>query len=224
LNHPTETNESGHGSWNTKSHHHHHHDLSHHKESIWTTDQIQQQLEYWFHDDNLHKDSYLKSLMDNEGWIEISQVAKFSRMKSHGGKIGNIFEAVSNSPYIELHSDGKKIRKKVGWEKHVSKTASIKTHNDHVNVGDSTNINTSSDATKILITKDDIDKIVGNIVKRYQKHQGKQKDKDKNKTEINKENEKDINKKNENDNLNEDDKTNKNKDDKNEKQLQQQSQ
>jgi len=33
----------------------------------------------------------LKKSMDNEGWIEISEVATFSLMRVHGGNINNIF-------------------------------------------------------------------------------------------------------------------------------------
>jgi len=105
----------------------------------------------------------------------------------------------------------KKLEKKIGWEKYVSKSLFTSARGDNINP-DAT---ISSDATKISITKDDINKIVGNIIKRYQKHVDKQKDKDK--TKQNDDDEKDKNNNNKNEKQD-------NKDNKNEEQLQQQSQ
>jgi hypothetical protein len=115
------------------------------KSAIWTVPQIQKQLEYWFSDDNLFSDTHLQSLMDSEGWIEVSQIAKFSRMKAHGADVDKIVDAARHSSLVEVHSDGKKIRTK-SHEKILS---------------------------ALQVSKDDINKIVDGIMERYQKHKDK---------------------------------------------------
>jgi len=115
------------------------------KSVIWTVPQIQKQLEYWFSDDNLFSDTHLQSLMDSEGWVEVSQIAKFSRIKAHGADGDKIVEAARHSSLIDVHSDSKKIRTK-SHEKILS---------------------------ALQVSKDDINKIVDGIMERYQKHKDK---------------------------------------------------
>ncbi|KAL6186752.1 hypothetical protein ACLB2K_042871 [Fragaria x ananassa] len=45
------------------------------------SDNIVKQIEYYFSDENLPHDYYLISLMDDQGWVPISTVAKFKRVE-----------------------------------------------------------------------------------------------------------------------------------------------
>jgi len=80
--------------------------------AVWTANQVQKQLEYWFNDDNLRKDNYLITLMDNEGWVDIARITMFSRMKAHGGNFDKVLQAASHSSHFQVHSNGKKYGKK----------------------------------------------------------------------------------------------------------------
>ncbi|KAJ4970075.1 hypothetical protein NE237_003174 [Protea cynaroides] len=76
---------------------------------------IGKQLEYYFSDENLQKDPYLLSLMDDQGWVSISKIADFNRVKKMTSNIPFLLDAFRSSNNIELQGD--KIRKRVDWSK-----------------------------------------------------------------------------------------------------------
>jgi len=83
---------------------------------------ISTQLSYYFSLDNLLKDTFLRSHMDSQGFVALSLLANFSRMKSLTTDVELIKFVCSNSPELELRSglDGKeRIRKREGWEQWV---------------------------------------------------------------------------------------------------------
>mmetsp|Transcript_140521 Transcript_140521/g.262073 ORF Transcript_140521/g.262073 Transcript_140521/m.262073 type:complete len:567 (+) Transcript_140521:127-1827(+) len=71
---------------------------------------IQVQVEYYFSAANLDKDFYLKSVMDQDGWVETSVLAQFNRMKQMNADAPTIAQAVSVSLFVELSPDGQRMR------------------------------------------------------------------------------------------------------------------
>ncbi|KAK1325001.1 hypothetical protein QJS10_CPA01g00368 [Acorus calamus] len=106
------------------------------------------QIDYYFSDENLIKDVYLKQHMDGQGWVPISLIAGFNRVKQMTTDIQIILNAVRASTLVEL-KDGK-IRRRVGWTKwilpsmnHVGNLA-VHVQNMGLEEGSSTHINRSS--------------------------------------------------------------------------------
>ncbi|OEL34909.1 La-related protein 1A [Dichanthelium oligosanthes] len=76
------------------------------------------QVEYYFSDTNLERDDFLKSLMDENGWVPVSKVADFNRLKKMTTDIHLIVDALTNSSLLEVQDD--KIRRHSDWLKWVS--------------------------------------------------------------------------------------------------------
>ncbi|XP_077241165.1 la-related protein 1A-like isoform X2 [Tasmannia lanceolata] len=76
---------------------------------------VVQQIEYYFSDGNLQKDHYLLSLMDGQGWVMISKIADFNRVKKMTTDIAFILESLQSSSSVEVQGD--KIRKRNSWSK-----------------------------------------------------------------------------------------------------------
>ncbi|XP_068658863.1 la-related protein 1A-like isoform X2 [Aristolochia californica] len=71
---------------------------------------IVKQIEYYFSDENLGRDRYLLSLLDEQGWVSIFKIADFNRVKSMTSDIPLILEALQSSHAVEVQGD--KIRKR----------------------------------------------------------------------------------------------------------------
>nr|DAD43170.1 TPA_asm: hypothetical protein HUJ06_001400 [Nelumbo nucifera] len=76
---------------------------------------IVKQIEYYFSDENLQKDHYLISLMDDQGWVLISKIADFNRVKKMTTNVLFILDALRSSAIIEVQGD--KIRRRDDWTK-----------------------------------------------------------------------------------------------------------
>lgn len=76
---------------------------------------IVKQIDYYFSDENLQNDHYLISLMDDQGWVPISDVADFKRVKKMSTDIPFILDALQSSNTVEVQGD--KIRKRNNWSK-----------------------------------------------------------------------------------------------------------
>ncbi|XP_062195934.1 la-related protein 1A-like isoform X2 [Phragmites australis] len=76
------------------------------------------QVEYYFSDANLEHDNFLKSLMDEHGWVPVSKVADFNRLKKMTTDIHLIVDALSISSLLEVQDD--KIRRRSDWSKWIS--------------------------------------------------------------------------------------------------------
>ncbi|KAF9421202.1 La ribonucleoprotein domain member 1 [Podila epigama] len=74
---------------------------------------ILQQMEYYFSVENLCKDVYMRNQMDAEGYVPLSLVANFNRVKSLTTDHALIKDALKSSNVIEVNGD--KIRKKGDW-------------------------------------------------------------------------------------------------------------
>ncbi|KAI3431995.1 HTH La-type RNA-binding domain-containing protein [Psidium guajava] len=76
---------------------------------------IVQQIEYYFSDDNLVKDEFLKAKMDTEGWVPISLIASFPRVTSLTTNIQFILESLRDSMIVEVQDD--RVRRRNEWAK-----------------------------------------------------------------------------------------------------------
>ncbi|XP_052488230.1 la-related protein 1C isoform X3 [Gossypium raimondii] len=75
------------------------------------------QIDYYFSDDNLVKDDFLKSNMDDQGWVAISLIAGFPRVKSLTSNIQLIVDSLRSSTVVEVQDD--KVRRRNDWRKWV---------------------------------------------------------------------------------------------------------
>ncbi|KAL3845348.1 hypothetical protein ACJIZ3_002751 [Penstemon smallii] len=79
------------------------------------TNMIVNQIDYYFSDDNLVKDSYLRSHMDDNGWVPISLIASFRRVQQLTTDIPMILEALRYSAIVEVQGD--KVRRRNEWSR-----------------------------------------------------------------------------------------------------------
>ncbi|KAI3894697.1 hypothetical protein MKX03_031627 [Papaver bracteatum] len=73
------------------------------------------QVEYYFSDENLQKDHHLISLMDKQGWVSISRIADFNRVKQMTTEIPFILDVLRGSQTVEVQGD--KLRRRDDWLK-----------------------------------------------------------------------------------------------------------
>lgn len=73
-------------------------------------DMIKKQIEYYFSDENLIGDFFLRQQMDESGWIPLAMVASFRRIQRLTQSLGMILESVTSSEVVE--SDGARVRPK----------------------------------------------------------------------------------------------------------------
>jgi la-related protein 1 len=65
--------------------------------------------EYYFSDDNLQRDFFLRRKMDAEGYLPISLIASFHRVQALTQDVGLVVQALQQSPLLDL-KDGIKVR------------------------------------------------------------------------------------------------------------------
>ncbi|KAF7841000.1 putative receptor-like protein kinase [Senna tora] len=70
--------------------------------------QIVKQIEYYFSDENLSDDFYLRGKMDGQGWVHIDVIAEFRRVKSLTSNVHYILDVLYRSSV--LHVRGYKVR------------------------------------------------------------------------------------------------------------------
>ncbi|XP_051563767.1 la-related protein 7-like [Myxocyprinus asiaticus] len=75
---------------------------------------VKKQVEFWFGDVNLHKDRFMKGLIEQsrDGYIDISVLTSFNRMKKLTTDIKLIARALKNSTVVEVNLKGTRIRRK----------------------------------------------------------------------------------------------------------------
>ncbi|TQE07557.1 hypothetical protein C1H46_006877 [Malus baccata] len=81
------------------------------------------QIEYYFSDANLIKDDFLRSNMDAQGWVPISLIANFPRVKSLTTNIQLILDSLRGSSIVEVQDD--KVRRRNEWTKWISTTGQL---------------------------------------------------------------------------------------------------
>lgn len=86
---------------------------------------VLKQIEYYFSNDNLCRDEYLRKHMDAEGWVSASLIAGFNRVKQITQNIPNstkfILDLLRNSEKVEVQ--GEKIRRRGDWKTWILPTA-----------------------------------------------------------------------------------------------------
>jgi La domain len=80
-----------------------------------TATRIAKQLEFYFSDANLATDKFLSQELQNtvEGWIPISVLLSFNRMKQLQADASSSLAAVANSEFLEVDIDGQRLRRKI---------------------------------------------------------------------------------------------------------------
>lgn len=115
---------------------------------------IVKQIEYYFSDENLQKDHYLISLMDNQGWVSISTIAEFKRVKRMSTDIPFILDALRSSHTVEVQGD--MIRKCHGWSKWIPASSDTLSSEAQIIEGqqiqNATNASKNSDLEKVDTT------------------------------------------------------------------------
>ncbi|XP_068569573.1 la-related protein 7 [Cebidichthys violaceus] len=76
---------------------------------------VKRQVDFWFGDVNLHKDRFLKKLIDEseDGYVDISLLASFNRMKKLTSDTKLIARALKNSSVVEVNLEGDKVRRQL---------------------------------------------------------------------------------------------------------------
>ncbi|XP_072542949.1 la-related protein 7 [Salminus brasiliensis] len=75
---------------------------------------VKKQVEFWFDDVNLHKDKFLKNVItqSRDGYVDISLLTSFNRMKKLTTDVKLIARALKNSSVVEVNLEGTQIRRK----------------------------------------------------------------------------------------------------------------
>lgn len=76
-------------------------------------DSLRIQIEYYFSEENLQRDFFLRRKMDKDGYLPISLIASFHRVQALTLNVKDIIESLKKSDKVELSNDNKKIRPKV---------------------------------------------------------------------------------------------------------------
>ncbi|XP_021714059.1 la-related protein 1C-like [Chenopodium quinoa] len=74
---------------------------------------IVNQIDYYFSNENLIKDTFLRKQMDSQGWVNVGLIAGFKKVKELTENVQHILDAVRSSTVIEVQ--GEKIRKRDDW-------------------------------------------------------------------------------------------------------------
>eukprot|EP00931_Biecheleriopsis_adriatica_P036484 TRINITY_DN21013_c0_g1_i1.p1 TRINITY_DN21013_c0_g1~~TRINITY_DN21013_c0_g1_i1.p1 ORF type:complete len:671 (-),score=141.82 TRINITY_DN21013_c0_g1_i1:60-2072(-) len=91
-------------------------------------DDLRYQIEYYFSEENLSRDFYLRRQMSSDGYVPLIVVGGFKRVRSMvpmsiGGEqiISLLGQALSSSQAVELDSTWTKVRRKNGWQRFILK-------------------------------------------------------------------------------------------------------
>ncbi|XP_042014823.1 la-related protein 1C-like [Salvia splendens] len=76
---------------------------------------IVNQIEYYFSNENLVKDTFLRQNMDGEGWVSIKLIASFKKVIQLTDNIHLILDVIKSSNAVEVQVD--KVRRKGDWMK-----------------------------------------------------------------------------------------------------------
>ncbi|XP_075484919.1 la-related protein 1C-like [Primulina tabacum] len=76
---------------------------------------IVSQIDYYFSEANLVKDNFLRSNMDDQGWVPITLIASFPRVQQLTHDIPLILESMRYSAVVEVQGD--KVRKHYEWNR-----------------------------------------------------------------------------------------------------------
>mmetsp|Transcript_11420 Transcript_11420/g.20119 ORF Transcript_11420/g.20119 Transcript_11420/m.20119 type:complete len:1059 (+) Transcript_11420:136-3312(+) len=80
---------------------------------------VRKQIEYYFSLDNLCKDIFLRSKMDEQGYISLEVVAAFNRVRMLTPDPNLIVESLHDSSVVEMAAGGQLLRAKDTWQQWV---------------------------------------------------------------------------------------------------------
>ncbi|BFZ24152.1 hypothetical protein BsWGS_27191 [Bradybaena similaris] len=73
-------------------------------------DTLKHQVEYYFSEDNLVKDLYLRKKMDKQGWVELGLVLSFNKVKELKADYKSLIQAIRGSDKLELSENEDYVR------------------------------------------------------------------------------------------------------------------
>ncbi|XP_028784674.1 la-related protein 1C isoform X2 [Neltuma alba] len=117
---------------------------------------IVNQIDYYFSDANLVKDEYLRSNMDEQGWVSISLIASFPRVKSLTSNIQLILDSLRTSTLVEVQAD--KVRRRNQWKKWLP-SSQLRVDSALASSGGSNHNNLVADFQKIAIEESTTNKV-----------------------------------------------------------------
>ncbi|KAL6909337.1 hypothetical protein ACP4OV_001618 [Aristida adscensionis] len=75
--------------------------------------ELMKQIEFYFSKDNLCGDIYLRQQMDDQGWVDISVIAGFNKVRKLTDDVQCVKEIVQSLPMLEMQGD--KVRTRDDW-------------------------------------------------------------------------------------------------------------
>ncbi|KHN45947.1 La-related protein 1B [Glycine soja] len=112
------------------------------------TNTIANQIDYYFSDANLVKDEYLRSNMDEQGWVPITLIASFPRVRSLTSNIKLILDSLRTSTVVEVQGD--KLRRCNEWMKWLP-SAQLRANSGSISPSGSSSNNLAADFEKITV-------------------------------------------------------------------------
>ncbi|KAI3502815.1 hypothetical protein L1887_31153 [Cichorium endivia] len=76
---------------------------------------IVKQIDYYFSDENLVKDIYLRKNMNEQGWVPVNLIASFKKVLGLTDNVQLILDVMRTSKVVEVK--GEKMRKRTEWKK-----------------------------------------------------------------------------------------------------------
>ncbi|KAJ2162656.1 hypothetical protein GGF46_000529 [Coemansia sp. RSA 552] len=76
---------------------------------------VKAQVEYYFSVDNLCKDIFFRTQMDPDGYVPLSLIAGFNRLRAVTTDMGLIRSAVAESKEVETDGTGDRVRRRDDW-------------------------------------------------------------------------------------------------------------
>ncbi|KAL1343967.1 hypothetical protein HN51_017883 [Arachis hypogaea] len=122
---------------------------------------IVKQIDYYFSDTNLVKDEFLRSNMDDQGFVPIRLVASFRRVKSLTSNVELIIDSLRISTIIEVKGD--KLRRRKDWMKWLP-TPLNRADFGSTSMGGSSYNNSATDFEKITLDKTTVDRLNSNSI------------------------------------------------------------
>ncbi|XP_033220797.1 la-related protein 7-like [Belonocnema kinseyi] len=71
---------------------------------------IRKQMEFYFGDENLNKDRYLKKLIDEDPWVDLKMFVAFRKIKSLTTDVRRIAKTLRKSRILDVSKEGTKVR------------------------------------------------------------------------------------------------------------------
>jgi len=72
--------------------------------------EVKNQIEYYFSVKNVCQDSYLRSRMDNDGWVSLKEITKFPKLKALSVNVADTAKVLKDSTTVEISEDGQRAR------------------------------------------------------------------------------------------------------------------